>query len=655
MSKRKTTEEFIADARKVHGDKYDYSHVAYIDARTPVEIVCNKHGAFMQTPHTHLKGSGCALCWKEAYQDRFSLGTDAFISRAKLIHGDKYDYSKVNYINSHRKVCIICPTHGEFWQEPDAHLSGKGCLTCRNDKSTLMCKSKEKTTETFIEKASSLNGGKYDYSKVDYKSSKDKVCIVCPTHGEFWQTPSGHLMGQGCPLCAKERPNPRNKSKEKFIEEAQSVHGSKYEYSSVDYKNSDTKVCIICPKHGPFYQLPYAHLSGNGCPRCANEQSAKRFPFYRIDPSQQLLPKDVFISKSRKAHGDKYDYSKVDYQGYKTKVCIICPEHGEFWQTPDSHWRGNGCPICSNRKRKSTEQFVSEARVIHGDRYDYSKCVYKNTRSKLCIICPEHGEFWQRAYNHLQGIGCPICSNRVTKTRESFIEEARSVHGDKYDYSKVVYINAHTKVTIVCPDHGEFTQTPAHHIHGDGCPICAGNIILSTEQFIKQVRAIHGDRYDYSKTEYVNSHTRVSIICKEHGVFSQYPFNHLKGSGCPICIHSTLEDEIRDFLTSRKVEFEEQKQFPWLSHKRGMRIDFYLPRYNVAIECQGQQHFWPVDVFGGDEGYEATLQRDLQKRSQCEAHGLPIYYYSNLGIAYPYLVFEDKDKMLNAIMQSPNE
>ena len=184
--------------------------------------------------------------------------------------------------------------------------------------------------------------------------------------------------------------------------------------------------------------------------------------------------KEEFIAKAREVHGDKYDYSKVEYVGALTKVCIICPEHGEFWQEANSHLRGQGCPKCKYEKQtSSTEEFIQKAHKVHGDKYDYSKVEYVGALTKVCIICPEHGEFWQIPSAHLRGQGCPKCkAKKQTCTTDEFIAKAKKIHGDKYDYSKVNYVNRKTKVCIICPKHGEFWQTPNHHLSGCGCPKC---------------------------------------------------------------------------------------------------------------------------------------------------------------------------------------
>ena len=199
-----------------------------------------------------------------------------------------------------------------------------------------------------------------------------------------------------------------------------------------------------------------------------------------------------FIKKAREIHGDKYDYSKVEYIKRNQKVCIICPVHGEFWQTPGNHLCGNGCSECSGKKKSNTEDFIKKAREIHGDRYDYSKVNYVNNETPVCIICPEHGEFWQTPYNHVKGCGCQKCAGVNKSNTEEFVKKAKEIHGDRYDYSNVNYTNSHTVVQIMCPEHGEFLQQPTNHLRGCGCPYCNTNvnskIVQKIEKKIKRIK-----------------------------------------------------------------------------------------------------------------------------------------------------------------------
>ena len=405
---------------------------------------------------------------------------------------------------------------------------------------------------------------------------------------------------------------------QEFIEKAKKIHGDRYDYSKVEYVNAYTKVCIICPKHGEFWQAPRHHLNGSGCPYCVGKKR---------------LTTEEFIRRAKEVHGDRYDYSKVEYVNTRRKVCIICPKHGEFWQIPLHHLKGSGCPNCVGKKRLTTEEFIRRAKDVHGDRYDYSKVEYVNARTKVCVICPEHGEFRQTSSEHLRGQGCPKCGQEKkvsssTMTTEEFIRRAKDVHGDRYDYSKVEYVNTRTKVCIICPEHGEFLQIPNNHLQGQGCPYCAQEKRTSTtEEFIHRANEVHGNRYDYSKVEYINALKKVCIICPKHGEFWQIPASHLSGKGCPNCNESQMEKNTANFLEENNIEYIRQARktdLVWLGRQS---LDFYLPKYNIAIECQGIQHFESVAFFGGKGEYSDGLKRDLSKYNKCLSNNVKLIYY----------------------------
>ena len=185
------------------------------------------------------------------------------------------------------------------------------------------------------------------------------------------------------------------------------------------------------------------------------------------------LTTEEFIAKSKAVHGDKYIYDKSVYVNSKKKVIITCPYHGDFLQTPHSHIMRKGCINCGGSKRLTTEEFVAKAIEVHGNAYDYKLVNYINNSSKVLVICSAHGVFEQRPYDHLNGKGCFKCYGTPNKTREEFIAQARLLHCDKYDYSLVEYNNAHEKVILTCVKHGKFMVTPANHLnHGRGCPKC---------------------------------------------------------------------------------------------------------------------------------------------------------------------------------------
>ena len=374
-----------------------------------------------------------------------------------------------------------------------------------------------------------------------------------------------------------------------------------------------------------------------------------------------------FISKANKVHGGKYDYSKVEYVNCQTKVCIICPEHGEFWQEPSSHLRGVGCPKCGRSKASinrtsSTNKFISKACKIHGDKYDYSKVNYVGVRIKVCIICPEHGEFWQSPNSHLNGYGCPKCGYETVQKKISyglngFLNKANKVHGDKYDYSKVEYVNNHTKICIICPEHGEFWQEPSSHLQGVGCPKCSyvklsNERTKSTDKWVEEVKKIHYDKYDYTLTEYTGYYNKVKIICPIHGIFEQKAYNHLQGKGCPKCKTSKMELDWIAYLNENKIKYIYQYRPSYLKKGRSqLSIDFYLPEYNAAIECQGEQHFTDTTFF--EHRKKNVKQRDKEKNKLVTEHGTTLYYYTNLkNKIYDFPLYTDKDKLINEIKKT---
>lgn len=356
--------------------------------------------------------------------------------------------------------------------------------------------------------------------------------------------------------------------------------------------------------------------------------------------------KERFINKAKEKHGDKYDYSKVEYINAHTKVCIICPIHGEFWITPNSHLNGCACSKCGRNKKMTTEEFIKKSQKIHGNKYDYSKVNYINSQTKVCIICPIHGEFYVSPANHLRERGCPKCRTRnniiepykINKpmmvkhhTVDSFIDKAKKIHGDKYDYSKVNYKDNKTKVCIICPIHGEFWIRPDNFLNGQGCKKC-GDLVrhknkkTNKKNWIEAANNLHNNKYDYSKVEYIDANTKICIICPEHGEFWQKPSAHMQGQGCPVCNESILEREVITFLNNEGIEYEYRYHSKWLGK---LELDFYLPKFNAAIECQGLQHFEPIKHFGGIKRFTKQVRNDNEKKKRCQEQGVTLLFYSN--------------------------
>ncbi|MCK9477771.1 MAG: hypothetical protein M0R46_17800 [Candidatus Muirbacterium halophilum] len=385
------------------------------------------------------------------------------------------------------------------------------------------------------------------------------------------------------------------------------------------------------------------------------------------------LTTEEYIKKAVIKHGDKYDYSLVDYKNSTKKVKIICDLHGIFEQEANSHLRGIGCPSCSSCKKLNTNTFIGKSKEIHGNKYDYSLVEYKNSHTKVKIICDLHGIFEQKPYTHLNGVGCKKCgilSANVKKssTLKEFIKKSKEIHGDKYDYSLVDYKNNKKKVKIICDLHGIFEQSPYSHLIGQGCKKCGYNKTRkkSKEQFIKESIRIHNSSYDYSLVEYTHTDKKVKIICKKHGVFLQKPSKHLRNQGCPICKESKLEKLIREKLIENNIKHIQQygrKEHDVYLDKQ--TLDFYLPKYNIAIECQGDQHFRPVDF--GNNGLEfatkkfrENILRDIKKYKKCKDNNIVMIYFcsvenfNDLEEEYIDQIYCNVEKIIEKIKEKKN-
>jgi len=424
-----------------------------------------------------------------------------FVDRARAVHGDKYDYSNVDYAGANTKVEIICPTHGIFYQSPAMHHSGNGCQQCyderRKERGATWA---NQAAKDFERNGRVVDGRKYDYSKVEYVRSQIPVEIICLIHGSFLQRPASHLQGIGCPECKNDAHRSKTdkqaaQAAKEFIEKAVAVHGDKYEYSKVAYSRSGIRITITCKKHGEFCQTPMKHLAGQGCIKCG-EEAARVFQKKRNQKAR-----DEFIARAKHVHQGKYDYSASDYIDARTALVIGCPTHGLFNQTPDSHLAGRGCVKCRDEQNRRLQQ------------------------------------------------------EKMQKAGSTFADRSTLIHREKYDYSEVRYKGKESPVTIICPVHGKFDQTPAKHLQGNGCQQCAIELNLG-------------------------------------------------------------EAEVAKILTSLGVLFERQFAPDWgKSHgqkRYGVIYDFALHDLNILIERDGEQHYFPVR-FGGMSSQRAAQMHERQK------------------------------------------
>ena len=321
--------------------------------------------------------------------------------------------------------------------------------------------------------------------------------------------------------------------------------------------------------------------------------------------------------------------------------------------TPSKHLQGQGCKICAKNKVSeklslTTDEFKRKCIEKYGDLFILDKIEYINSKTKVCVTCRKHGDFWITPNNFLRGHNCEKCKReKISKLKhynnDIFKEKGNKKHNNEYDYTKTEYVNSLTKVCIICPIHGEFWQTPADHLYGYGCPKCGGTMKLNENEFLKKKKKIHNDSYSYKDLHYVNIKTKIDIFCNKCGnVFQQTPLDHLTGRGCPNCKRSKSEIKVEQFLQENKIKYQGQKKFTWLGLQS---LDFYLPDYNIAIECQGEQHFKPVEHFGGIDSYEITKKRDKLKYELCKENDIKLFYFVN---------FSFQNSIYNAIYKKEN-
>jgi hypothetical protein len=209
--------------------------------------------------------------------------------------------------------------------------------------------------------------------------------------------------------------------------------------------------------------------------------------------------------------------------------------------------------------KKTTTEWIEEAKAVHGKKYNYNKVIYIGCKDKVIITCPKHGDFEQTPSGHLSGRGCSFCAGVMKITTNDFISKANKIHNNKYMYNNTVYTGSHDTVIITCCDHGEFKQKANNHLYGKGCPSCSGNRKIELKEFLTKVSKIHGNKYNYSKIKYTNTDSKVKIICPIHGEFEQMAKNHLEGKGCQSCAKTGFDSTKPAILYYLKITTEDNR------------------------------------------------------------------------------------------------
>lgn len=413
---------------------------------------------------------------------------------------------------------------------------------------------------------------------------------------------------------------------DEFKKEAVLKHGNKFDYSKVELCGANAKITIGCPEHGEFKQTANGHL---------------RYGCYECSPRKKKTTED-FIREAKQVHGDKFDYSLVEYVATNKKVKIICPSHGVFEQEPSNHLAYD-CSRCKyDDKIMSNESYIEKCKKVHGDRYDYSKVEYKGTYNYVIITCSKHGEFKQQARIHVSGFGCKECakesiSSKNRKTTEQFITSSEKIHGKRYDYSLVDYVHSSKEVIIGCEKHGNFLQKPRDHVGGSGCCACGleasvSHSLKDTEYFVEKAKSVHGEKYDYSKSKYISAKEPIEIICKYHGSFWQRVADHYT-CGCRKCgsidtysrsayIENSIKnhngmanlyfiqafDDLEEFykigisVYSVEDRFSTVNQLPYDFHtilSVQLPVEFAWDLETHLHKFLGKMHYKPLCAFGG--------------------------------------------------------
>ena len=492
-------------------------------------------------------------------------------------------------------------------------------------------------------------------------------------------------------------------TKEELITAAEQLYGKdRFDFSLVPEKfpKQRFKLILRCKIHNEeVVQTATSLLNGTIlCSGCINDKYQKIFNDelskrnISIDKMKKLAKE--FAEKYTKMHPEhKYDFSETLYINSGIPIKIYCKIHKKyFWSIPSNMLSQNSrCLYCCKEEKGLDEtkrlelqnKFINESKKIFGDLYDYSKVYYKDAMTDVEIVCKKCGKsFFKRPGNHTSlKQGCPYCKKEECRAGfrvsfEEFVQEAKKKFGDRFEYSKEHFVNMGTKMTIYCKKHNYyFEQAPKQHLISQcGCPLCSKEefgripIKMSNEMFIERSKEIFGDdTFDYSRLEYINTETPVELYCNIHKVwFKVIPEKHLcRHQGCPECnnAESCLEKEVRLLLERNDIKFEKEKKFKWLKYKSNMRLDFYLPELNIAIECQGPQHFIQAKNIWTDtlEKLKDTQVRDQTKNEQCKEHNIQILYYSTVylsrRISDNYFlghIITSKEELLERILEIQN-
>ena len=474
-------------------------------------------------------------------------------------------------------------------------------------------------------------------------------CNICENIKNIKVEDHSLTKATGCNNC-----NKLKRATKDFRKRAINKFNYTYNYDNVSIMTIKDEINLVCKEHNIVNMKAEYHLQSiTGCKLCESKV---------LEEKRRKTNSKRFVDKAKEIYIDMYDYSNINYISQNDKVGIICIKcNNSFNETPSNHlYKNSGCPNCYTKRTVlyTYKCFIKVSNERHNNYYNYSKTRFNDITDEVIIICPVHKEFIQVAKNHYNGSGCKDCgfeSSKVkqTKTREEFIEEAMEIHGNLYDYTKVVYNGANKRTIFGCNKemHPYFQQTPSKHLNTKGgCVVCFGGQ-LTTETFIIKAREKHGNLYGYDQVKYVDGRKEVQIKCKKHDYYLQKPEYHLSGAGCHRCKNRKNEEIIRKHLEKLEINYIDQHKITIKNTK--LFCDFYIEEYNLIVEYDGESHFSPIN-YGGS--------KDIKQIKEKFDHGI---YNHDLKDTYakdnninilriPYWENKNIIHILNALLVSEN-
>jgi very-short-patch-repair endonuclease/Zn finger protein HypA/HybF involved in hydrogenase expression len=519
------------------------------------------------------------------------------------LQGVAYDCLSLESFKGKTYIAAMCPEHGAFRIAATHALKGAGCKQCGSRASA---QTRADSFESVVAKAKAVHGDRYQYLEVLQGEGRRLIKFICQDHGEVVKTINKHLIGQGCPTCARlsqglkrslssrenPRPSHRRYTLEDYSSKASSVHNNAYKYKALEFSEGRGYVVAECPIHGEFKLLSAKHLRGGKCPGCASiSRTTKRtYSFEEV------------VAKAKSVHGDRYSYKCLVETGRRQAVTAVCSDHGEFTKSTALLLSGRGCPTCGLAEKALKlqtpfETYVLQASKVHSGKYNYKRIERKDA-AMIVYDCPNHGEQTQNMHSHLAGAECKLCSYATTGVsrrikEEVFFSKALEVHGGKYQYTALFFEDGESKVKYACTKHGEITQKATVHLRGSGCPECSWEDLGlakrdTLEIFTKKAERVHGTKFNYIGLDHTATPARVTYRCQMHGEHTQGAAQHLYGDGCPACKGkvSLPNLQIREFLTSLNAEVTIEHRFD--SSRKF--FDVALPEAKVVIEYNG--NYW---------------------------------------------------------------